>query len=1115
MTLRRFLDAAVLMNSGCSAGKRAKLRVQCMNIRLPPLIRFAVCVDGNPVSQILVPETCEDFTVAPYDEARVKGFLLEHVENERSVLLVTNNAKPRDEFNYVIRKVGFELDSGAASSNLKDLQWERHSLLPTQGLNRLSDYEAVVTSVRESWAGKFAYSVEDLNVGKPGLRPPQIGAIHAAQSHFTVHRHPATIVLPTGTGKTETMLSVLVAERCERLLVVVPTDALRTQISNKFQTLGVLKQFGIVLPDAQFPIVGVLKHRFKTSKNLNSFIRKCNVVVATMPLVGGWDQKTHKQLASLFSHLFIDEAHHLGAPSWEYFREAFSDCKILQFTATPYRNDGKLIGGQPIFNYPLAQAQKDGYFKPINFRPVIEFDPKKRDRAIAEAAVEQLRNDLKKGHMLMARVRDVPRAREVFEIYEEFSEFNPVQIHTGLGVREREATRQKILNKEARILVCVDMLGEGFDLPELKIAAFHDIRQSLPITLQLAGRFTRSRPDLGDATFIANIADVSVKEELRKLYQRDVDWNQLLPLYSDAAIAEEFDLWEFLGGFKKFPNEISLQNVNPALSAVAYKTKCKEWLPENFAVGIPGYGSLDRSYFDINAKEDTLVVLTTKRIPLKWAQIDDIYSWDWQLYILFWDRSKELLFIHNSSNSGFFKDLAKAVCGDEVKIVGGPEIFRCLATVNRLRLNNVGLLEQLGRFIRFTMRAGSDVESGLSEAQRQHAVKSNLFGTGFENGQRTSIGCSYKGRIWSHQTTNLRELKRWCQVVGSKLVDKSLDPNVVLEGTLRPESVATRPDSMPIAVDWPDFILRDMNRPLQFRLGKREAYFQDLDLSVKDPDEKGELKIILSTRTDKVVVGLELFKSGDSADFRFVPKVGAAYVSHGDDEQTLESFFTENPPTIWFADGTSLCGSELVQLPKKPNPFPKKLIETWDWNGVDITKESQGIERQKDSIQYYVINRLKNRKLTVLFDDDDSGESADVVAIVERKSAIDVEFYHCKFSSDAKPGARIEDLYAVCGQAQKSVRWMEQPTDLFTHLLKREPREYKGKTGTRFEVGSDDDLWRIREKSRRSRVNLKISVVQPGVSKAKVSRSQLELLSVTENYLKETFMVSFSAITSE
>ena len=74
------------------------------------------------------------------------------------------------------------------------------------------------------------------------------------------------------------------------------------------------------------------------------------------------------------------------------------------------------------------------------------------------------------------------------------------------------------------------MLGEGFDLPELKIAAFHDIRKSLPITLQFAGRFTRTKYDekLGHASFVANIADLDVRAELEDLYADGANWNQLL-----------------------------------------------------------------------------------------------------------------------------------------------------------------------------------------------------------------------------------------------------------------------------------------------------------------------------------------------------------------------------------------------------------------------------------------------------------------------------------------------------------------------------------------------------------------------------------------------------------
>jgi superfamily II DNA or RNA helicase len=76
---------------------------------------------------------------------------------------------------------------------------------------------------------------------QPGLRPPQLGAIHAVLGYWTTNRlTPATVVMPTGTGKTDTMLGLLVAARPERLLVVVPSDALREQIGRAFSRLGVL-----------------------------------------------------------------------------------------------------------------------------------------------------------------------------------------------------------------------------------------------------------------------------------------------------------------------------------------------------------------------------------------------------------------------------------------------------------------------------------------------------------------------------------------------------------------------------------------------------------------------------------------------------------------------------------------------------------------------------------------------------------------------------------------------------------------------------------------------------------------------------------------------------------
>lgn len=77
---------------------------------------------------------------------------------------------------------------------------------------------------------------------RQGLRRPQIGALHASLAHLTRSGSPATIVMPTGTGKTETMLALNAHECFERLLVVVPNDALREQVAGKFETFGVLRR---------------------------------------------------------------------------------------------------------------------------------------------------------------------------------------------------------------------------------------------------------------------------------------------------------------------------------------------------------------------------------------------------------------------------------------------------------------------------------------------------------------------------------------------------------------------------------------------------------------------------------------------------------------------------------------------------------------------------------------------------------------------------------------------------------------------------------------------------------------------------------------------------------
>ncbi len=92
----------------------------------------------------------------------------------------------------------------------------------------------------------------------------------------------------------------------------------------------------------------------------------------------------------------------------------------------------------------------------------------------------------------MARCESVSRATEVLKIYQDIApQQYPVLIHSDMGA-EGQRNLDAVKLRKSRIVVCVNMLGEGFDLPNLKIAAIHDAHKSLAVLLQFTGRFTRS-----------------------------------------------------------------------------------------------------------------------------------------------------------------------------------------------------------------------------------------------------------------------------------------------------------------------------------------------------------------------------------------------------------------------------------------------------------------------------------------------------------------------------------------------------------------------------------------------------------------------------------------------
>ena len=233
--------------------------------------------------------------------SRIKETLLVFESGERVVLTVRRTCPHPDGADGVLLRH----EDGRGT-------WLSHRLL--EGQEDRAQWKRLKADISSSWRGGIRYATEHLddhgNIESVGLRPPQVGALHAIGAHWSLHKTPATIVMPTGTGKTETMIAAFVGEVQGTLLVVLPSSPLRTQTQVKFLTLGLLRALGVAPAKFRNPIVGTLLKRPRTSAELDLF-RECHVVIATMAALSqGTAVPLGPEIAQLTNTLIIGR----GAP---------------------------------------------------------------------------------------------------------------------------------------------------------------------------------------------------------------------------------------------------------------------------------------------------------------------------------------------------------------------------------------------------------------------------------------------------------------------------------------------------------------------------------------------------------------------------------------------------------------------------------------------------------------------------------------------------------------------------------------------------------------------------------------------------------------------------------
>lgn len=556
---------------------------------------------------------------------------------------------------------------------------------------------------------------------------------------------------------------------------------------------------------------------------------------------------------------------------------------------------------------------------------------------------------------------------------------------------------------------------------------------------------------------------------------------------------------------------ISHHLLRPTLSTLIYEAT--GFAPERFHEGIAKGVEVRSAWIHDSSK--TLFFVTRYEPSIKWMRSKALRDREWSLFVMHYDEAQQLLYLSSTDHSSMFERLATAV-GGSGKLITGDQIFRSLGHVNRLIFQSIGVKKHGRRNLRYAMYTGADVAEALSLSERAGSVKSNVSGTGWEGGRPITIGCSYKGRVWSREQGPIPRFVHWSEHVGAKLLDTDIDTSDIIKNVLIPTEVTTLPDKMVLGADWPIELLGQAEERIVFVRGAREEPISMFTLAYASSD------------VGRSAVHFDLLHALDGSWGTFTLTVGgdrgfevtrsspeAITLRVGRFEASVEAYFSEYPPLVRFVDLTELDGNLLIS-PQHVDQitFPTDRMEAWDWKGIEITSESmwKNGNRRATSIQEHAARHFIDAGYDVVFDDDDHGEAADLVCLKEESDCIRLALVHCKFSGGKTPGERVKDVVEVSSQAIRSAKWKWKFKDLCRHLAVRE--HVLNSRPTRFLAGNATALNWFAKGSRFKEIRPEILIVQPGLSQTNITPDQSMVLGAAMAYLKETIGVDLDVVCS-
>ena len=337
-------------------------------------------------------------------------------------------------------------------------------------------------------------------------------------------------MLPVGCGKSGLIAITPYAVGARRVLVIAPGTRIRGQLGNDLRAnspTNFYERCGILQRGEEFPEAVVVA---SGRVNLDD-LRHCDVAIANIHQISGEENQWLDGLGQdFFDLILVDEAHHNPAASWQQVKRRFPNARIVNFSATPTRADGRLMEGEIIYSFPVLRAIEAGYVKRLRAKMLRPTELRYVDRSSGEervigpdevralgeddaefrrgivmseetlgSIIDQSIGELRRlrgetGEQRLKIIASALNQDHCIQITEAFQArgLRAAYVHSREGTEVNDRVFAQLENHELDVIVQARMLGEGFDHPYLAVAMVGSIFSNLGPFVQFVGRIMRA-----------------------------------------------------------------------------------------------------------------------------------------------------------------------------------------------------------------------------------------------------------------------------------------------------------------------------------------------------------------------------------------------------------------------------------------------------------------------------------------------------------------------------------------------------------------------------------------------------------------------------------------------